>query len=99
MCITMKRKLIQRQIVVQPGANSATVVTQSREDPKTRKQTDLCAFMSLGLRVEALYGYFRRLALVLLALSVLVMWALGGVAIAQPSLSHTIYLPTVVYRP
>src|SRR5262245_50699260 len=41
----------------------------------------------------------QRQLLALLTLSVLAMWAFGGPAIAQPMLSHTIYLPNIVYRP
>src|SRR5262245_60461854 len=67
--------------LVQPSGNSATVLPQSREDSKTRKQTDLCVFVSLRLRVEKLHGYLRRVVLAYpIALAMLV--ALGvGVAV------------------
>src|SRR5262249_40411642 len=46
--------------LAQSGADSAAGSTQSREDSKTRGQTDLRAFVTSRLGVKKLRGYFRR---------------------------------------
>src|SRR5262245_7450335 len=55
---------VQRQghmWLVQAGANGATVLTQSREATQAPRQTDLCAFAPLSLRVGKLQGFLRRI--------------------------------------
>src|SRR5262249_8055671 len=43
-----------------------------------RRQTDLCAFVALGLRVEKLHGYFRYVVLACVAALLLSSCALGA---------------------
>src|SRR5262245_4530563 len=63
-----------------------SALTQSRQDPKTRRQADLCAFVSLCLRVEKLRGYYGRV--VLGALVTLMLSACSGPA-NVPALTPT----------